>query len=165
MITTKQCFELFGKPGDWENFVKIELPFPMRIAWDTNTVVTHQWCHKKIAEPLTRALQAILDHYGINRIKELGIDLLGGLINVRKMRGGTDWSKHSWGIAIDLDPNRNSLKTKWKNAQFSKPEYNVMMDCFYENGFINLGKEKGYDAMHFEYVIDNGQKSVSKTQA
>ena len=67
------------------------------------------------------------------------------------MRGSTTkWSRHSWGIAIDLDPARNGLKTKKPTAQFSKPEYKPMLDMFARNGFISYGVDKDYDWMHFE---------------
>jgi len=32
------------------------------------------------------------------------------------MRGGNRPSKHSWGAAIDLDPDHNGLKTSWPVA-------------------------------------------------
>jgi len=94
--------------------------------------------------------QEILNHYGLAEIQRLGIDLFGGCFAFRKMRGGKDYSRHCWAIAIDLDPERNGLKTTWAKAQFSKPEYKTMIDIFYKHGFVNLGKEKNYDAMHFE---------------
>lgn len=151
MLTDAQIFAKYGKPGDASNIITIPLPFPMRLAWDPHVVVTKISCHKLIAPNLTAALAEILDQYGHDRIKELGIDLYGGCVNVRLMRGSkTKWSRHSWGIAIDLSPALNGLKTPWKKAQFSKPEYTSMVNIFYKHGFFNLGKEKNYDSMHFE---------------
>jgi hypothetical protein len=68
------------------------------------------------------------------------------------MRGGTDWSRHSWGIAEDLYTKKNGLKTKWADAAFSKKEYIPMLDIYYANGFVNQGKEKLFDAMHWEFL-------------
>jgi len=152
MLTTQQIIAKYGKPDDdgSDYLVTIQLPYPMRLAWDKKTSVTKIRCHKLIAEKLKLVFQDILTHYGLAKIQELGIDLFGGCFAFRKMRGGNDYSRHSWAIAIDLDPARNGLKTTWLKAQFSKPEYKPMIDIFYKHGFINLGKEKNYDAMHFE---------------
>jgi hypothetical protein len=108
-------------------------------------------CHKDVADAFLAVFNDILEHYGYERIVELGIDLYGGCFNFRKMRGGSSWSTHSWGIAIDLDPARNALKTPYSKANFSKPEYAQLHGIFEKHGFVNLGKAKGYDAMHWQY--------------
>lgn len=151
-MTTKETIAKYGKPnvtGDGY-LVTILLPYPMRLAWDTESVVNKMRCHKLVAVRFLAVFNEILRVYGYAKIKELGIDLFGGCFNFRKMRGGDDWSMHSWGIAIDLDPARNQLKETSKTARFAKSEYKAMIDIFYKHGFISLGREKNYDWMHFE---------------
>ena len=152
MITTQQLITKYGKPTqDGKAYlVSIALPFPMRLAWDKNTKVTKMRCHKLIAQKLSNALLEILQVYGLPKIQELGIDLFGGCFNFRAMRGGSDYSRHSWAVAIDLDPERNQLKETSKTARFARPEYKPMIDIFYKHGFVSLGREKNYDWMHFE---------------
>lgn len=151
MMTTQEVIKKYGKPSEnGEYLVIVESPYPMRIAWDTDTTVRKIRCHKLIADKLKAVLDEILIEYGYEKIKELGIDLYGGCFNYRKMRGGSSWSKHAWGIAIDLDPDRNQLRETSKTARFARPEYKKMIDIFYKHGFISLGVEKNYDWMHFE---------------
>ena len=151
-MTTKDIIKKYGSPNETGSgyLVKIELPYPMRIAWDTTHTVSTMMCHKLVADKLIAIFNDLLAHYGIEKIKELGIDLFGGCFNYRKMRGGSDWSTHSWGIAIDLDPARNKLKETSKTARFARPEYKPMIDIFYKHGFESLGREKNYDWMHFQ---------------
>jgi hypothetical protein len=107
-------------------------------------------CHKLVASNFTEVFKDLLEHYGLEKIQELGIDLFGGCFNFRQMRGGSDYSRHSWGIAIDLDPERNQLQETKVTARFARPEYQPMIAIFYRNGFLSLGMEKNYDWMHFE---------------
>lgn len=152
MLSTTQATAKYGKPNETGigYLTTIICPFPLRIAWDIDTTVVRVRCHKDIADNLLAVFNDLLLHYGSARIKELGIDLFGGCFNYRKMRGGTSWSKHAWGIAIDLDPARNTLKETKRTARFARPEYQPMIDIFYRHGFISLGVEKDYDWMHFE---------------
>lgn len=151
-MTTSQIIKKYGEPNiTGEGYlVKINLPYPMRVAWDLDSSVTTIMCHKLIAERLTKVFLDLLDHYGYEKIKELGIDLYGGCFNYRHKRGGLDWSMHAWALAIDLDPARNQLKETKRTARFARPEYKAMIDIFYKHGFISLGREKDFDWMHFE---------------
>lgn len=152
MLTDEQIIAKYGQPGDVDNFTIIDLPYPMRIAWDTTKTVKRMQCHKLAVEPFKAVFNDLSAHYGLPKLQDLGIDLFGGCVNVRPMRGSKRWSRHAWGIAVDIDSARNGLKTPWKDAQFSKPEYKAMIDIFYKHGFIGYGPDKGYDAMHWELV-------------
>ena len=151
-MTTAQLTKKFGKPNETGEgyLVTIELPYPMRLAWDLETNVTRMRCHKLVAGNFKGVFNDLLAHYGYEEIKRLGIDLFGGCFNYRKMRGGYAWSTHSWGIAIDLDPARNKLKETKRTARFARPEYKPMIDIFYKWGFESLGIEKDFDWMHYQ---------------
>lgn len=154
IMTDKEVFALYGSPGNTNNFTQIICPFPMIIAWDTKVKVNKLTCHKKIAQPLSNVLKDLVTAYGASKINSLGIDLYGGLYNKRLMRGSTTrWSRHSWAIAIDLDPARNQLREDHTTARFARPEYKPMIDIFHKYGFVGYGPEKDYDWMHFEIGI------------
>ena len=151
MITTQQLTKKYGAPNQAGTYlVSIPLPYPMRLAWDKTTTVKTMRCHKLVADKFKAVFADLLAHYGLPKIQELGIDLFGGCFNFRAMRGGSDYSRHSWGVAIDLDPERNLLHETAKTARFARPEYKPMIDIFYRHGFVSLGREKNYDFMHFE---------------
>jgi len=151
MITTQQAIVKYGFPTENPKYLTtLKLPYPMKLAWDKNVYVNKIQCHKLVVVQLELIFKEILNYYGLEKIKELGIDIYGGCFNFRKMRGGNDYSRHSWGIAIDLDPERNLLKETSKTARFARIEYKPMIDIFYKYGFVNLGREKNYDWMHFE---------------
>lgn len=151
MLTDAQIIAKYGNPGDPDNLTVIDLPYRMRIAWDLSQKISRMQCHKLVALNFRRVFEQLLAHYGYEQLQRLEIDLFGGCVNVRLMRGSkTKWSTHAWGISIDLSPAKNGLKTKKPLAQFSKPEYIPMIGIFYANGFIGLGPEKGYDWMHFQ---------------
>jgi hypothetical protein len=151
MLNTKQIIAKYGKPNQQGSYLTtITLPYPMRLAWDPTTTVNKMRCHKLAADAFKKVFADLLAHYGLVRLQELGIDKFGGCFNFRQMRGGTEYSRHSWGIAIDLDPERNLLNETAKTARFARPEYEAMIDIFYKHGFVSLGREKNYDWMHFE---------------
>lgn len=130
--------------------IQIVLPFPMRLAWDHSTTVTRTTCHKLAAGSLSGALEQMRDHYGLEQIRLLRIDLFGGVLNVRKKRGGSTWSAHSWGTAIDLDPDRNQLAWKRDRASFARPEYEPMRKAFADGGWMSLGTCYDFDHMHWQ---------------
>lgn len=150
LLTQKELQQKYGNPCKPENHTTINLPYPMRLAWDKTKTVSKVTCHKLVAQNFLNVFNDLLKHYGLIKIQELGIDLFGGIYNCRPMRGGTTFSTHAYAVAIDLDPERNQLKETKKTARFARPEYKPMIDIFYKNGFIGLGPEKDFDWMHFQ---------------
>ena len=95
-------------------------------------------------------LTKVLELYGIEEIQRLGLDVWSGCVNVRKMRGGTEWSMHSWGIAVDYDDTNNQLKWGRDKARFARPEYDKWWQCWEKEGWESLGRKKNYDWMHVQ---------------
>ena len=145
----KDCVKFFGKVGT--NQDTCVLPFPMVIAWDPKKKVNKFSCHRLVKMPMERIFQRTLEHYGYERIQELRLHYWGGCLNVRKMRGGSSYSMHSWGIAVDLDPDNNQLRWGRDKATFAKPAYNKFWEFVYDEGAISLGKERNFDFMHFQF--------------
>lgn len=137
--------KFYGPVG--ENQTQIVLPYPMVLDWEPRTV-NKITCHEKVADTMVKIFKNLQSEYGYDRLHELGIDQFGGMLNVRKMRGGSSWSIHSWGAAIDLDADRNQLKWGRDRAQFAKPQYEPMWKIIEAEGLTSLGRARNMDWMH-----------------
>jgi len=89
---------------------------------------------------------------------------IGGLRTSNSIRGG-EISNHLFGIAIDIDPNRNPCchcVGEWKNdpkctAPAKSPLERASLtrcwvDSFEHFGFYWLGRDTLEDTMHFEFL-------------
>lgn len=150
MQTTAEIIQRFGQPGDTKNFTIISLPYPQKVSWDKGEIITKMQVHKLVADRMLAVYSEVLNVYGLEDIQSLGIDIYGGCYNYRQMRGGTEWSRHSWAIAVDHDPERNQLKETRDTARFARPEYAAFIWIWYKHGFVSQGVEKNFDWMHFE---------------
>jgi len=105
------CSNFYGPPGNPDCTAgTVNLGAAMRLAWDKTETVKSFHCHKIVAPYMSAIFEQTVRHYGEQKWRELGLDLFGGCYNLRPMRGGKAFSMHSWGIAVDIDPERNQLK-------------------------------------------------------
>lgn len=117
-----ECPKFYGEPDAdkngfpdraWEdaNLTRLVPPWRMVLAWDEHALVKSILIHKKCAPSLATVLQAIWEFYGRDQTKidAVNLDLYGGAYNFRLKRGGTTLSMHSYGCAIDLDPQHNQF--------------------------------------------------------
>jgi hypothetical protein len=100
-----------GKPSpSWEanNIIRITPPFQMKFLGKPISGIR---VHNKCASSLMRVLDAIWASSGKSQevIDRWGVSVYGGAYNYRLTRGGNTLSSHSWGCAIDLDPERNGF--------------------------------------------------------
>lgn len=144
----KDVSSFYGSPG--RSQTRLHLPYKMKLAWRPNKVVKSFFCHEKVADVMHHCFGEVLKEYGLDRVKELRLDMFGGCLNIRKKRGGSSMSMHSWGIAIDIDPQRNQLRWGADQAQLADPEYNAWWAIWEQYGFVSMGREHNYDWMHLQ---------------
>lgn len=148
--TVAKVKAIFGEPIKVvtdKNTVDLFFPYPM---YYDGKLVKKTKVHPKLKDRFLSVFTKVLEVYGLEKIKELGLDQYGGCHNYRVMRGGTELSRHSWAIAMDFDPANNQLKWNHRKARFAKPEYDQWWNIWEEFGFESLGREEDRDWMHVQ---------------
>lgn len=148
----KDVGRVYGDPGSQiEGRLKsFKLPFSLRLDWNLRQKVRTLRVHRDCADQLERAMHKIHEHYGLERMQSLGIDRYAGGYNKRKMRGGSKWSMHAYGCAVDFYAAPNGLRTRCPQALFCRPEYEAFLDIMEENEWLPALRLWGADAMHFQ---------------
>jgi hypothetical protein len=122
--------------------------------------------HQDITEALKRVEQSIRAAAAGDRETAAFLESIGqvGGYNWRQIRGSGRLSYHSWGLAVDIQPQRlggKGIYWLWESARNKdwmllplerrwKPPDRVI-SAFEQEGFIWGGKWALYDNMHFEY--------------
>ena len=144
----RNCMSFYGGVGLHQK--QLALPFAMRLAWDKGVIVHKITLHEKVHASAGRAFARIASTYSAAERKALGFDLFGGCLNVRKMRGGSSYSMHSWGIAIDFDPERNQLKWGRDKARLAHADAVPFWEAWEAEGWVSLGRARNMDFMHVQ---------------
>ena len=142
------CMEFYGPVGASQ--VQVEIPFDMVLSWNKMVRFRKMTLHSKVAASAQRVFNCIAETYSAPERKALGIDLFGGSLNARRMRGGNSYSMYSWGIAIDFDPERNSLGTHAPDASLSHPDADEFWRTWESEGWLSLGRARDFDWMHVQ---------------
>jgi hypothetical protein len=134
MVTSAQCLKKYGDPVLQKSLVIWDVPTSLEIGIIPKKI----YCNKDLVGPLSKALTALI---ATGHVKEL--KTWDGCFNIRKKRGLSSMSLHSWGIAIDVNAFENGLNATPKlSAGFVK--------CFTDNGFDWGGNWTRKDGMHFQ---------------
>jgi hypothetical protein len=99
-------------------------------------------CHEKVAPSLLRVLQKLKSgpFAGV-------LSRYAGCYNFRRMRGGSSFSLHARGAAIDIDPDTNGMHDQWPGSATMPIE---VMEEFAREGWLPAGAFWGHDAMHMQ---------------
>ena len=135
MLTSQQCLRKYGEPSASN---------PCMLLWDVpkeleiGLIPKKMYCNKDMVAPLSKAFKNLIDTGHVNELKTYD-----GCFNIRKKRGLSSMSLHSWGVAIDVNAFENGLGVEPKlGAGFVK--------CFTDAGFDWGGLWRRKDGMHFQ---------------
>jgi hypothetical protein len=105
------------------------------------------YCNKDLVNPLAKAFKNLIDRGHVNEIVTFD-----GCFNIRKKRGLTSMSLHSWGVAVDFNAFANPLGLSRQQciAKGLKPFTEEFVKCFTDAGFDWGGNWNRPDGMHFQ---------------
>jgi len=135
MVTSQQALKKYGTPA---------INNPHLVLWDVpkeleiGVIPKRIYCNKDLIGPLSEAFKKLIETKAVNELKTWD-----GCFNIRKKRGLSSMSLHSWGIAVDMNSFENGLgQTPKLSKQF--------VECFTTSGFDWGGTWQRKDGMHMQ---------------
>jgi len=134
MVTSAQALKKYGDPIKESEMILWDIPPTLEIG----VIPKKLYCNKDMIKPLTTAFSNLISRNIVQELKTFD-----GCFNIRKKRGLTSMSLHSWGLAIDVNAAWNGLGvTPVLSQDFVK--------CFTDAGFDWGGAWQRKDGMHFQ---------------
>lgn len=134
MLTSQDCLARYGDPYRENHMVLWDVPAELEVG----VIPKRLYCNKDMVKPLSSALHNLINTGAVAELKTFD-----GCFNIRRKKGGTTMSLHSWGVAIDVN-------AAW-NAFGAKPTLSeLFVSCFTDVGFVWGGTWTKPDGMHFQ---------------
>lgn len=134
MISSKDCLKKYGDPVEENNLFLWDVPTELEIG----VIPKKIYCNKDIVEPLTKAFKNLIERGFVGELKTWD-----GCFNIRKKRGASSLSIHSWALAVDVN-------AAWNGFGKEPTLSNGFVQCFTDAGFDWGGVWKKKDGMHFQ---------------
>ena len=129
-------------PGWQNNFLdRVALPFALPLSWDISRSVRQFTCHRLLVPIFTQVFDD-LQNAGV----QSKLTSFGGCFAFRPQRTATKLSAHSWGIAIDLNPETNQQGTA---GRMDSDIVTIFRQNRFEWGGTWQGRRR--DPMHFQF--------------
>ena len=139
MVTSNDCIKKYGTPDIHMERKHLELwDIPAEINKAIPELPNRLYLNKALKAPLLAAFENLIK-------KDLACQIMtwDGCFNIRKKRGGSTYSLHSWAIAIDIN-------AAW-NGFGATPQMPLeVVKCFTDAGFDWGGTWAKKDGMHFQ---------------
>lgn len=146
-VFQSQLTDIFGEPNEGQfardylrtmDFSEFAAAFGHVVDYEGNA-----WGHRIYGNwimeaPLRRAFGFLVERGLAGELRTYD-----GCFNIRKMKGGSGYSVHSWGLAVDFNAAENPFGGR---VTFS-PEF---IRCFAEAGFESGALWRTKDGMHFQ---------------
>lgn len=124
-----------------ESLARVVLPFALLLAWDQSKHIEHFRCHRRLTGVFSEVFARI-----VGKGLQSEVRSFGGCFMYRPQRTGARLSTHSWGIAIDLNPETNRLGTA---GDMNAGVVEIFRDIGFTWGGGWIGRAR--DPMHFQF--------------
>jgi len=134
MVTSAQALKKYGDPTLERGMVVWDVPSNLEIG----VIPKKIYCNRDLVNPLQQAFKNLIDTGKVAELKTWD-----GCFNIRKKRGLSSMSLHSWGLAIDVN-------AAWNQLNMTPTLSHEFVKCFTDAGFEWGGTWTRKDGMHMQ---------------